>query len=153
MKTASFYYKDDHAPKPNKPNHVGTCIFIVAAGKILLEHRADCDLWGLVGGALEIDESFLAGIKREVKEETGLSLQDEQIDFFRLYDDPSRIIAYPDGNVIRSITVSYVAKLDFTPKLTCSDESRELRFFTKDEILSLSVVQTHRHILNDYFAL
>ena len=151
MNITTFYYKDNNAPKPNNPNHVGTCIFILVADKLLLERRVDCGLWGLVGGALEVNETFLAGIKREVKEETNISLNDEQIKFYKLYDDPSRIIAFPDGNVVRVITVSYITTLDFVPKLKCSDESRELRFFSKDEINSINIVQTHQHILNDFF--
>jgi len=151
MKQTSFYYNDSDAPKPNKPNHVGTCILIVAKEKILLDHRMDCDFWGLIGGALELDETFLNGIKREVAEETNIILDDEQIKFFKIYDDPSRIIAYPDGNIVRSITISFIAKLNFIPKLKCSEESRELRFFSKDEIDSISIAKTHQQILKDYY--
>lgn len=152
MKQAAFYYKDSDAPKPNMPNHIGTCILIEVDEKILLEHRTDCDVWGLIGGALEIDESLLDGIKREVYEETNIALDDEYIEFYGIYDDPSRIIAYPDGNIIRSISVSYIARLDFTPQLKCSEESRELRFFSKNEITSLNIVKTHKHILNDFLS-
>ena len=53
MKRTIFYYKNSDVPKPNKPNHVGTCIVIVSNNEILLDHREDCDAWGLIGGALE----------------------------------------------------------------------------------------------------
>ena len=44
-------------------------------GRVLLCHRRDHDLWNLPGGALEAGESPLDGLKREVKEETGLIVE------------------------------------------------------------------------------
>ena len=98
------------------------------------------------------NQNLLDGIKREVKEETNIILDDEQIKFYKIYDDPSRIIAYSDGNVIRLISVSYIANLKFKPQLILSEESRELRFFSKNEIASLNIVKTHQQILEDYLA-
>ncbi|MDD3171534.1 MAG: NUDIX domain-containing protein, partial [Bacilli bacterium] len=120
MKRATFYYKDEKAPKPNKPNHIGTSIFIEFDNKLLLEKRQDSGIWSLIGGGLEIDESLLEGIKRETFEETGIVLSDNNIDFYGIYDDPSRIACYPDGNILRVITVVYFARLDKYPTLICS---------------------------------
>ena len=46
-------------------------IIINSEGKILLQSRADRNLWGLPGGCQELGESFKDTIIREVKEETG----------------------------------------------------------------------------------
>ena len=43
--------------------------------RVLLCHRRDYDLWNLPGGALESGESPLDGLKREVREETGLIVE------------------------------------------------------------------------------
>ncbi len=38
MIEAKFYYKNENAPKPNKPNHIGVCAIIKYKNKILLEY-------------------------------------------------------------------------------------------------------------------
>ena len=68
----------------------------------------------------------------------------------KVYDDPSIIISYPDGNIFRSITIAYKVKLTDEPVLICSEESKELKFFTKDELKSVKIVETHIPILEDY---
>src|SRR3989344_436322 len=43
--------------------------------RVLLCHRRDYDLWNLPGGAMESGESPWDGVKREIKEETGLVIE------------------------------------------------------------------------------
>ena len=46
---------------------------LVFEGKVLLLHRTEPPIcWGPPGGELKDDESFIAGLKREIFEETGL---------------------------------------------------------------------------------
>lgn len=151
MKQASFYYKNPDAPKPNRPNHIGATILIHYDGKVLLESRKDSDRWAFIGGGLLLDETLLECAKRETFEETGILLADENITLCKLYDDPSIIISYPDGNIIRNMMAVYETTLKEKPKLVCSEESRELRFFSKEELRSVKIVETHMAILKDYF--
>ncbi len=150
MKSAEFYYQNANAPQPNKPNHIGTCAIINYQGNILLEHRTDSDYWALIGGGLEIDESAENGALREIFEETGLKIQESDLKLFNIYTDPSRIIKYPDGNIFRSISIAYVIYIKEKHDLKCSEESRELRYFSYTELKDIDIVATHRHIINDY---
>ncbi len=151
MGKAAFYYKQSNAPEPNKPNHIGSTIMIYYNGKVLLESRKDSNRWAFIGGGLSLNETLLECAIRETFEETGIVLSNEDIRFCKLYDDPSIIIAYPDGNVIRSIMALYAATLKEMPDLKCSEESIELRFFSKEELKELNIVETHTPILVDYF--
>ena len=99
-----------------------------------------------------LNETLLECVKRETIEETGIILSDEDIEFCKLYDDPSIIIAYPDGNIIRSMMALYEATLKKMPDLRCSEESVELRFFSKEELKNIKIVETYTPILEDYFA-
>lgn len=150
MSTAKFYYKDSNAPKPNKPNHIGTNAIIEYENMILLEHRSDNDSWGFVGGGLKINESLKQCLVREVKEETGILIGEEELKLYKIFDDPTRIASYADGNILRIITVVYKCKLNKVPNLVCSEESRELKFFLVDEIQNLHIVESHRPIVDEF---
>ena len=43
-------------------------------GEVLLQHRTDINCWGLPAGSVELDETALEALKREVHEETGLKV-------------------------------------------------------------------------------
>ena len=150
MKNTRFYYKNVFAPKPNKPNHIGVSVIIQYDNKILLEHRVDSNRWAIIGGGLNIDEDLVSCAIREVYEETGLSFEKNRLRFYKLYDDPSRIAHYPDGNVLRVITIVYYIKLMNFPILKTSLESKELKFFSKEEIMHINIAETHIPIIQEY---
>ncbi len=145
---AKFFYKNPNAPKPNRPNHIGVAAIITHQDKVLLEKRTDCGRWSLIGGGLKIDETLQDCLKREILEETGLEMQNYR--FLDILDDPSRITQYPDGNVLRTVTVLYSCEFDNVKQLVVSEESTELRFFSIDELQDLDIVETHRHIVDEY---
>lgn len=147
---AQFFYKDSNAPKPNRSNHIGTSVIIEVNNKILMEHRTDSDTWAIIGGGLKIDETLEECAVREVFEETGISLATQDIKLYGIYDDPSRIASYPDGNVLKVITIVYKAELSQCSELICSEESRELKFVSKEELRELEIAKTHIPILEEY---
>lgn len=150
MIKAKFYYKDINAPIPNKPNHIGTSAIIKYNNKILLEKRSDSDRWALIGGGLKITESLEAGIVREIQEEIGIKINEEQLTYWKIFSDPTRIAAYPDGNVLRVITVVYTLELNNEHELVCSEESEKLKYFSIDELRNIKIAETHRHIVDEY---
>ena len=64
MAIVKFYRGDPNAPKPTMPARLGANAIITCNGKILLEKRRDCDIWGLVGGGVKKTESPLQAIAR-----------------------------------------------------------------------------------------
>ncbi len=147
----AFYYRDPNAPTPNHPPSLGVVALLTQGGSMLLERRSDANRWGLIGGAVDAEESLHAALLREVMEETGLDLRSYQ--FFGTFSDPSRIIHYPDGTIIRIITLAYTAVIDADSVLRLSAESLELQFFTPAELMHLDIVETHRHIVDRFLAL
>ena len=74
----------------------------------MLEHRTDCNKWGLIGGSVEIGEQIEETALRECYEETGLIIDKKKLIFLGLYSDinQKRIIKYPD-NCFHAIDVIY----------------------------------------------
>lgn len=150
MADAKFYYRVEH-PQANKPNHIGVCaVMINCKGEILLERRADSGKWGLIGGGLNIDETLDECLAREVFEETGLRIANAQR--YRIYDDPSRIIEYPDGNILRIITQCYIVRINGDCNIRLSEESTQLKFFAINELSQVDIVATHKHIIEDFIS-
>lgn len=139
---SSYYYRDPKAPSPTRL-HIGTAIAIYRDGLLLLDHRRDGG-WGLIGGALELGESLEQCARREAMEETGLDIG--VLSLLGVFSHPSRIIQYPDGDAVQSVTVCFAAEA-VAGAIRISEESRDVRFVTRDELLRLPVVQTHQMIV------
>lgn len=152
MAIVKFYRGDPaNAPKTTMPAHLGANAIITCGGKLLLEKRRDSDLWGLVGGGVKKTESTLQGIVREVYEELGLRVPKERFHKLDVYGDPGRIAAYQDGSIWRMVIVVYGLEFAEIPAMRVSSESKELRFFTKEEIVDIRVAITHEDIVQDWF--
>lgn len=152
MSIVKFYRGDPNAPKTTMPARLGTNVLITCKGKLLLEKRSDCDMWGLVGGGVKRHESELQAITREIYEELGIRVQKDQLKRLGVYGEPGRIAAYQDGSIWRKVIVVFGLEMDNEPAMRLSKESRELRFFSKEELAEIQIVVTHSDIVEDWFA-
>lgn len=148
MKKQTKFYNSPDAPKPNRPIHMGAVGIIRNSEKVLLERRADSERWAFIGGGLKMEESLEECVQREVREETGLIAEDLKL--LDIFSYPYRIAAYPDGNIVRIITAVYEVFIKDLKELKCSEESRELRFFGRNELSDLTIAETHQDILLYY---
>lgn len=151
MAIVTFYRNDPNAPKTTMPAHLGANAIITCNGKLLLEKRRDSDTWGLVGGGVKKTETELQAITREIYEELGIRIHPDKIRKLAVYGEPGRIAAYRDGSIWRMVIVVFGLELDTEPDMVISKESRELRFFTKEELKKIQIVITHSDIVEDWF--
>ena len=152
MSIVKFYRGDPkNAPRTTMGAHLGANAIITCNGKLLLEKRRDSDIWGLIGGGVKKKETPQQAIAREVYEELGLRVPKERFQKLAVYGEPGRIAAYCDGSVWRMVIVVFELELDREPELKISAESRELRFFSKEELKDIEVVITHSDIVEDWF--
>lgn len=151
MAIVTFYRGHPNPPKTTQRAHLGANGIITCKGKLLLEKRRDCDIWGLVGGGVKKQETELQAITREIYEELGLRIPKEKFRKLAVYGEPGRIAAYQDGSIWRMVIVVFGLDLDEEPNMTISAESRELRFFSKEELKDIEIVVTHSDIVEDLF--
>jgi ADP-ribose pyrophosphatase YjhB (NUDIX family)/dTDP-glucose pyrophosphorylase len=100
-------------------------------GRILLERREDCGLWGLLGGRMDYGESVEQTAIREVSEETGLKVVVERL--VGVYSDPARIVSYPNGDVRQPVVV-VVEAAGMPGEITPSQESLEVIYFNPNAL-------------------
>ena len=151
MSIVKFYRGDPNAPKPTMGAHLGSNAIITCKGRLLLEKRRDSDVWGLVGGGVKNHETEVQAMAREVREELGLRIKPERFQKLKVYGEPGRVAAYRDGSVWRMVIVVYKLELDEKPSIHISNESREARFFTKEEVKNLEIPVTHSDIVEECF--
>ena len=152
MAIVTFYNCDPQkAPKTTMPAHLGANAIITCQGKLLLEKRRDSDIWGLVGGGVKKTESSLEGMIREIYEELGVRVLPSQLTKLQVYGEPGRVAAFRDGSIWRMVIVVYGIDFAQEPVMRISSESKDLRFFSKEEIKDIEIAITHADIVEDWF--
>ena len=152
MSIVKFYRGDPkNAPKTTQRTRLGANAIITCKGKLLLEKRRDSDTWGLVGGGVKNHETPLQAIAREIYEELGWRIPREQFRKLAVYGEPGRIAAYCDGSIWRMVIVAFALELSEEKAIRISAESRDMRFFSAEELNDIEIVITHSDIVEDWF--
>ena len=152
MAIVTFYNCDPKdAPKTTMPAHLGANAILTWDGKLLLEKRRDSDIWGMPGGGCKKWETGREAIAREIYEELGIRIPKEAFTKLKVYDNPGRIAAFRDGSIWRMVIVMYGYEFSEEPNMRISAESKDLRFFTKEEIADIEIAITHRDIVEELF--
>lgn len=130
--------------KEKRPYLGVDAIFVNEAKEILLIHRTGKNFngyWGLVSGMVEWNEEVLEALKREVKEEIGVEIENIQYTG-KYYDKIGRhptktVICLPHFCKIKSGIPSPISECD------------EVRWFTSAEIKNMELSYDHKKMLED----
>ena len=98
---------------------------------------------------MEPGESVADCLKREVKEETGLEI--EPLYIVGIYSNPQHVISFRDGEVRQEFSICFKCRI-LSGQITLSDESEEIKFFSRDEIGSLMIHLSIRQRIHDYWS-
>jgi ADP-ribose pyrophosphatase YjhB (NUDIX family) len=116
--------------------------------RILLQQRTSpYGVWGLPGGLMELGESTEEVAKREVYEESGLTIDDLQL--LNVYSGKDHFIRAENGDEFYVVTTAYYT-CNFAGEMNVDpDESIQFKFVSADK-LPEKMIGSHRSMLNEY---
>lgn len=128
---------------------VGAVVVIVDSdGRLLLEERKfPKDLWGLPGGLMELGESTEDTAKREVLEETGLTVK--ALHLINVYSGPQHFVVAENGDEFYVVTVAYFSDSYHGELIVDKKESLSFKFFSPEE-LPEKMVGSHRVVIEEF---
>ncbi|MCP8304202.1 MAG: NUDIX hydrolase [archaeon] len=127
---------------------VGVGALIKKDGSVLLvkrEHEPGKGRWSLPGGLVNLGETMMEAVKREVEEEVGLKVKVVGlIDVFDsiVYDDEGRVRFH---YVIIGFEVSLIGG-----EVRGSEEASQVDWFKAEELRGLKMTSTTKKLLKDY---
>jgi 8-oxo-dGTP diphosphatase len=111
---------------------VGVGAVVIDGDHVLLIRRGQEPMkgqWSLPGGVLEVGETLLDGVRREVLEETGLEV--EPVALIEVLD---RIVRDEDGRVqFHYVLVDYLCRVT-GGELCCATDAVDARWAPRDEL-------------------
>ncbi|WP_280433672.1 NUDIX hydrolase [Nocardia brasiliensis] len=134
--TRTDHLNDPQAPKANSIKVAVSAFVRNADGKILMIHRTDNNKFSIPGGGQEVGETVADAVVREVREETGIDVEVDQL--IGVYSNPHHVIAYDDGEVRQEFSICFRAK-PIGGELRTSDESKEVKWVSPEDLSKLDI--------------
>jgi ADP-ribose pyrophosphatase YjhB (NUDIX family) len=130
------YYHDPDAPLANSIVVAVTAFILDETGRLLMIRRTDNDLYAIPGGAQEVGETISQTVVREVREETGITV--DVTGLIGVYSDPEHLIAFSDGEVRQEFSLCFRAP-PIDGQLRASSESKEVLWVEPDSLDDLNI--------------
>lgn len=129
-------------PEHRRPRVGADCIIDIGGRIVLIERRNPPSGWALPGGLVDEGETVERALRREMREETGLELDDLRL--FGVYSEPGRDPRFD------CISIVYTAR--GRGDLRAGDDARSARLVAIDELSGLALAFDHARVLADYAA-
>jgi ADP-ribose pyrophosphatase YjhB (NUDIX family) len=115
--------------------------------EILLQRRLDMPRWCLPSGSVELEETALDALKREVAEETSLVVLEAEP--MGLYSGPTQKFTYLNGDEIQCFSIAFVVRRWQGEPRADGIEGSDLQFFALSHLPS-ELIPIHKPTIEDY---
>lgn len=129
------------------PSHPipGVAGLIIKDNKVLLTIRGKeprKGLWGIPGGVVELGETLVEAVKREIFEETGLQV--EPLELITVFDSISR----DDAGRVRYHYVLFEYLCEYVSgDIMAGDDAPDARWVSLDDLDSLPIMESTRRFI------
>lgn len=121
----------------------GTGIIVVkkvaSCTYFLLQKRSDTEQYGLLGGGIELEETYRECAVRELFEEAGLVASEESFKLQEVYAGRNHVTVRPNGEIVYHTVVVYSVDFNLCTKVdvVLDQETKELKWLCKEELKDL----------------
>jgi len=121
---------------------VGALIFNAAGHVLMIRTAKWSDLWGIPGGKIKFGETALAALRREIKEETALEIED--IELALVQDCIHSKEFYRDAHFV---LLNYTCRCAGEPSVRLNEEAVEFRWVTMEQAGEMALNEPTRRLL------
>jgi ADP-ribose pyrophosphatase YjhB (NUDIX family) len=122
---------------------VGALIFNQSGEVLMIRTHKWSDLWGIPGGKIKYGETALAALRREIKEETDLDV--ENVEFVLVQDCIHSKEFYREAHFV---LLNYTCCCKGSPSVRLNSEAQEFRWLSFQDALGLNLNQPTRTLLS-----
>ena len=105
---------------------------IIKDNKILLQKRTDNGYWAIHGGGLELGETYLEGLERELREELNIKPLNPQL--VGVYSGKEMHHIYPNKDEVYVVSVTYLVEDYVGTPIPDKDEVSEVKWFSLNKL-------------------
>lgn len=138
LKPHARHFEKEHPPIVT----VGGLIFDEAGRALILRTHKWSNLWGIPGGKIKWGEPAIDALRREIKEETNLDV--DNIEFVLVQDCIHSKEFYRDAHFV---LLNYTCRCAGEPEVKLNDEAREFRWVSVADALEMQINQPTRKLL------
>jgi mutator protein MutT len=142
------YFHDPQAPAAEDILPAAYAIVRNDHDEVLLVRRVDDGYWELPGGRIEVGESAMSAVVREVAEEANVTIMVSAL--AGVYSDPRHVLVYPGNRVHQQIAICFHARaLEGGQARPDTEETSEARWFEPGTTSALPMHPTMRQRLTN----
>lgn len=112
---------------------------------LLIKRKNPPEGYALPGGLVDIGETVENAVVRELREETSLIADVDDVDLFCVRSEPDRDPRF------HAVSLVYVI-MKFGGEVKAADDAKEAGWFTYNEIQELPMAFDHKDIIQKYYA-
>ena len=121
---------------------VGALIFDAASQALMIRTQKWSNLWGIPGGKIKFGEKSVEALRREIREETSLDI--EEIKFVFVQDCIHSKEFYRDTHFV---LLNYTCRCVGDPRVQLNDEAQEFRWASVHDALAMELNQPTRVLI------